>query len=884
MKWLRIVLTRLRGLLRPDAVRHDIDEEMRFHLDMETQANIAHGMTPEEAHLRALRSFGNIGRIKELAHDVRGGGVLETLLQDVRFGLRMLWKNPGFTLVAVLTLALGIGANTAIFSVVNAVLLRPLPYHKADELEMFYFTDAQGEEEWFLSPAAYQDLKSQNSVFTGIAAWGNSTWPANLTGDAEPERLQGFQVSANFFQVLGVSAAQGRTFLPEEEQPGHNRVVVISHELWQRRFGGDPELIGRSLLLNGAAYDVAGVMPADFRFILKTDVWTPLTLASAVAEDERNGANLHQVVRRKPGVPSEQARAEIEHILRPHFSNQNSDRRAHLKPLQTVLTVGERQMLLILFAAVGFVLLIACVNVANLLLTRASVRRRELVIRGALGAGRWRIVRQLLVENTMLAVFGGACALLLANWCISFLVGGLPESVAAKNSHVAMLKLDAWALGYACGLSLLTIIVFGLAPALQTSKLNLNKALKESGRSEAQGRGQKRFRSLLVVTEIALAMVLLVGAGLMIKSFWRLSNADRGFEAAGVLTAKIDPSSDEYREPHRVAAYYRQVLERVSAIPGVRHAGIINSWDYGWRVAVEGDPPIPEEQRPLASRHPVSADYFGAMGIPLRSGRFFTDRDVSGAPPVAIIDETLARRHFPNESPIGKHLRFPDALREIVGIVGATRAWRPYSFGRDEAFPRVYLPYQQFSCNQQENCWSLSLMVRAPSGDPISLIPAIRRELAAIDKDQPIHSFKLLEQSVSDLSADRRFSVLLLAAFATLATLLAAVGIYGVMAYTVTQRTHEIGIRIALGARGGDVLKMVVGQGMILALAGVGIGLVAALAVTRLMASLLYGVSATDPVTFIGIAVMLTVVALLACFIPARRATKVDPLIALRCE
>jgi putative ABC transport system permease protein len=802
----------------------------------------------------------------------------DEMFQDLRYGLRLLLKQPGFTLLAILTLALGIGANTAIFSVVNAVLLRPLPYHNADELVMFYFTDTQGEENWLFTSSAYQDLKSQNSVFTDVAAWGNSTWPATLTESGEPERLQGFQVSANFFQVLGVLAAQGRTFLPEEDRPGNNRVVIISHDLWQRRFGSDAAMIGSSILLNGASYQIIGVMPTDFRFVLKTDVWTPLAFPAA-AGNERNSADLHQLARLKPGVSTQQARAEVENLLRPHLDNPATDLRGTVKPLQTIL-MGEavRQMLFILFAAVGFILLIACANVANLLLARASARQRELAIRAALGAARLRLVRQLLVESAMLAILGSACALLLANWCIRFLVNGLPENVVAKNSNVAMLELDGWALGFTLALAFVTTAFFGLIPALQTSKVNLNEALKEGGPSCAQGRGQKRFRSLLVVTEIALAMVLLVGAGLMIKSFWRLNQVHPGFEGEGVLTAKIDLSSDRYREPHQVVVFYQQLLESVSAIPGVEHAGLTNGFlDRIWRVAVEEEPPIPVEQRPTASRHPVSKDYFRAMRIGLRAGRFFTDRDVQGALPVVIIDETLARRHFADQNPIGKHLRFEDTSREIVGVVAATRAWKRFTAG-DVAAPRVYLPFQQ------ENWGTMALIVRAQSGEPTSLIPAIRRELAAIDKDQPIHSFKPLEESFTELSEDERFSTLLLTAFAGLAVLLAAVGIYGVISYTVTQRTHEIGIRLALGAEPRDVLKLIVRQGLTLALGGVAIGLAGALALTRVMANMLFEVSATDPVIFVSISLLLMAVALFACWIPARRAAKVDPMVALRCE
>jgi len=478
----------------------------------------------------------------------------------------------------------------------------------------------------------------------------------------------------------------------------------------------------------------------------------------------------------------------------------------------------------------------------------------------------------------MLAVVGGACGLLLANWSIGFLVAGLPPDVVAKNSHVARLTLDGWALGFTFALSLFTTIIFGLIPAIQVSGVNLNEALKEGGRSDTQGRGQNRFRSLLVVTEIALAMVLLVGAGLMTKSLWRFSNVDRGFETAGVLTARIDPFGDSYREPHEIVAFYGQLLERVAAIPGVKHAGLTNGFlDRNWQVAVEEHPEIPEDERLSAARNPVSAGYFGAMSIPLRAGRFFTERDVENAPQVAIIDEVLARRHFPNEDPIGKHLRFESGLREIVGIVGATRAWKRFTAGDVDA-ARVYIPYQQ------ENWGTMALIVKAQAGDPTKLIPAIRSELAAIDKDQPIHSFTLLEESVNELSADQRFSTLLMAAFAVIAAVLAAVGIYGVMSYSVTRRTQEIGIRMALGAQTGNVMRLVVKQWMILTAVGVTIGLLASIGLTRLLESFLFGVSAMDRATYALTTVLLLGVALLACYIPARRATKVDPMVALRSE
>jgi putative ABC transport system permease protein len=797
----------------------------------------------------------------------------EEMFQDLRYGLRMLLKNPGFTLIAVVTLALGIGATTAIFSVVNAALLRSLPYQNADELVALYSTNTRGEGEWAISPVAYLNLKKQNSVFTEMAAVDNRGWAANLTGYGEPERLLGYKVSGNLFHWLGVTPALGRAFLPEEDRAGVNRVVVLSHEIWLRRFGGDADLIGRAITLNGDSYTVIGVMPADFRFYTKTDVWTPLAFTPA---DEQFDAGCLEVgARLKAGIPIEQARAEVDSLYLRQLNNPNSDSRVSLKPLQEIWTQNVQRMLWILFAAVGFVLLIACANVANLLLARASVRHRELAIRTALGAGRLRVVRQLLVESAMLAVLGGACGLLLAHWGVQFLVGGLPEYLALTNSRIAMLKLDAQALGFTFALSFLTTIIFGLLPALNSSKVNLNEALKEGGRGDTRGRGQNRLRSLLVVSEMALAMILLVAAGLMLKTFWRLNHVDPGFSPAGVLTAQIDPT---YREFDEVVEFYRQLLERVNAIPGIQRAGIVNSGDFTGSFTIDEHHPapeaIPDEQRPSAAHKQVSGDYFRSVEIPLRAGRFFNDRDVKGAPLVAIIDETLARRHFPNENPIGKHVRFMNVSREIVGVVGATKF---YSL-RGESPPRIYLPYQQ------DNWWSMTLVVRAQAGDPMNLIPALRRELAAINPNLPIHTFRLLEQSVAEWSASDRFSAYLLGAFAALAALLSAIGIYGVMSYAATQRTHEIGIRMALGAQSRDVLKLVLKQGMLLALAGVALGLIASFWLTRLMMNLLFEVSPTDPPTFVAITFLLTCVALVACYIPARRATKVDPLVALRHE
>jgi len=794
------------------------------------------------------------------------------MIQDLRYGLRMLVKNPGFTLIAILTLALGIGANTAIFSVVNAVLLQPLPYAKADELAAIYLrTDRDPADSGFpFSPAGYLNLKNHNTVFTDVAALSNKGWPANLIGAGEPERLQGFQVSANLFPLLGASAELGRTFVAEEDRPGAPHVVVLSHELWQRRFSGARDILGRQLALNSESYTVVGVMPAEFRYYAKTDLWTPLAFTVA-EENERQSNYLEVLVRRRPGISNDVATADADRLAREFLNNPKSDLHARLSVPQTLMTKEVRPMLLLLFAAVGFVLLIACVNMANLTLARGTVRRRELAVRAALGAGRLRLTRQLLLESAMLAVAGGAVGLLLAHWEIQFIAGGLPEYLVAANSRVALLKVDMTALAFTFGLALLTSLLFGLVPAWQLSRVDLNEELKEGGRTVGL---RNRFRSALVVAEVMLAMVTLVGAGLMIRSFWHLAHVNPGFEPSGVLTAKIDPAGANYKEPAQVSGFYQELLARVSAIPGVSSAGIINSLNSSTPISVDEHPPVPLEQHPQTQTNQVSGDYFRAMGIPLRAGRTFNDRDAKGAPSVIVVDESLARRQFPNENPLGKHLHFWDKAWEIVGVVGGAKYWSL----SEGAAPQIYLSYLQV------NWGSMSLVVRSQSGDPLRFTGPIRSELAAIDKNQPIHSFKTLEATVSELVAPQRFTTVLLAGFAALAALLAAVGIYGVMSYAVTQRTREIGVRMALGAQPKDVLKVLMTHGFMLVSVGVGLGLAASFALTRLMADLLFGVEPTDKATLGAMTLLLVAVALFACYIPARRATKVDPLVALRYE
>jgi predicted permease len=870
----KVLRDRFRALRDSDAVHREIDEELRFHLDMKTEENIRKGMSPHEARRLAEQRFGRVTRIKELGYSVRGGGLMETLWQDLRYAIRMLRHDAAFTIVAVLTLALGIGMNTAIFSIVNAVLLQPLPFANAGELVTFYNTSG-GESKFPLSPIAFLNLKRNNSVFTDIAALSNKGWAANLTGSGEAERLQGFQVSANLFSLLGVAPRHGRAFIEDEDRPGGNHVVVLSNELWQRRFGGDPQLFGQTITLNGDSYTVLGVMPEDFRFFTKTDLWTPLAFTPTDENDP--AAYLAVIGRRKSGVSFAQASAEVETISREFNKNSNSEVITRLGMPQSELTEEVRPMLLLLLVAVGFVLLIACVNIANLLLARGNVRRRELAVRTALGAGRWRVMRQLLTENLLLAFLGASIGLLLARWATQFVASGLPEYLADANSRVALLGLDTTTLVVTFTLALITSLLFGLVPAFQLSRIDLNEALSEGGRSVAP---RKHLRSVLVIAEVALAMVLLVGGGLMTRSFWRLAHVNLGYDPTGVLTAKIDPSDDRYEGLDRVSTFYKELLRRVRTIPNVREAGLINSLNASFSFSIDEHPPFPPEQQPAAQINQVSPDYFRVLGIPLRKGRFFNDSDGKGSQPVVIVDETFAQHYFPGEDPIGKHIKGEfsrgegESSREIVGVVGGARYW---TVSR-EPLPHMYFSYLQ------ENWGSMSLMVRAQSGDPMRLSAPIRSEVAAIDKFQPIHSFKSMESTVSELVAPQRFTTFVLSAFAVMAAGLAAIGIYGVVSYTIAQRTREIGVRMALGATARDVMKLILRQGMAPVAIGATIGLIASVALTKLISGLLFGVKTTDLATLIAVTLLLVVIALLANYIPARRAIRIDPLNALRYE
>ncbi|MEK6410812.1 MAG: ABC transporter permease [Acidobacteriota bacterium] len=804
---------------------------------------------------------------------------METLLQDLRYAVRMLRTKPSFTIIVVLALAIGIGANTAIFSVVNAILLRPLPYKNADRISMIWMDNPKlgVAQDWHSYPN-YVDYTEQNQVYEDMAAFNDRSF--NLTGTGDPVRVVGVWTTASLFSVLGVEPALGNIFTQAEEEPGKDLVVVLSNGLWKRRFGGDPGIVGQSISLNGVNRTVLGVMPASFTFPEKqTELWIPLAL-NPQRRQARNSISYKAVGRLKPGVTIEQARADMGGIAkRLDDQYSQSGYGINLVPLHDQETGTVRPALLILLGAVAFVLLIACANVANLLLARAALREKEVAIRVALGAGRWRIIRQVLTESALLALAGGAAGLLLAVWGLDVLVALSPSDIPRLDQT----GIDGRVLAFTLGVSLLTGLIFGLVPALQSSKSDPNESLKEGGRGSTGGVRGRRVRNSLVVSEIALSLVLLIGAGLLIKSFMRLQQFELGFNPDSLLTMRIQLPGSKYRDGKQVVGFYQQLLQRMEAVPGVQSAGAISSvfltdTPNSTNFSIEGRPvPTGAEaiEVPLDS---ISPSYFRAMGIPLLRGREFDDRDVDGATPVVIINQTFANRFFEGEDPIGKRFVYggPAPQNPWITIVGVVADMRRTGFDKAPR-PETFLPEAQNPDN------ALTIVARTAT-DPASFAGALRNEVWAIDKDQSVYDIKTMHQTLSEKMSQRRFNMLLLGVFAAVALTLAAVGIYGVMSYSVTQRSHEIGIRIALGAQRGDVLKLIVGQGITMALIGVSIGLGAAFVLTRLMSTLLFGVSATDPITFGAIALVLTGVALVASLVPAHRATKVDPMAALRYE
>jgi len=803
---------------------------------------------------------------------------MRTLWKDIRYGFRMLVRNPGFSIVVVLILAVGIGANSAVFSVVNGVLLRPLPYDEPDRIVRVYNNYLKlGYKHILISEPEFIDYRDQDEVFEDIAVFASTGF--NLTGADEPQRFRGARVSSSLFHVLGADAMLGRTFLPEEDQSGQNHVVLVSHGLWERGFGGDPNLVGQTLRLNDESYTVVGIMPPHFQFPRHADLWIPIAL-NLQNLDFRGRRYLSVAARLKPGVTTNQAQVNMDLIAHrlqeqyPDYYPEDSGWGISLVPLHEQ-TVGDiRPALLLLFGGVAFVLLICCANVANLLLVRVNSRGREIAIRNALGASWVRLIRQMLTESVLLAIVGGALGLVLAIQMIDLLVALTPANVPRLEE----INIGATVLCFALAVSLLTGVIFGSIPALKALKPNISGSLREGTRRTTEALPGRNVQNLLVISELALAMVLLIGAGLMIASFFRLQKTKPGFNPADVLTTNISLPESMYSEPHQVSLFYQQVLERLESLPEVQSVGAISHLPLmGGEACCFGIEGRPFDMDNTADFRAISPSYFQAMGIPLLRGRYFSEADVGNSAGVIIINETMAHRSWPNEDPVGKNIAIDKTgetgAREVVGVVGDVKHYGLATEPRRE----MYVPYLQRPRH------SMTLVVRARS-DPINLAKVVHYAVRKVDKDQPVFNTRTMEDILSNSISRPRFSMLFLAIFSAVGLCLAAIGTYGVISYSVSQRTHEIGIRIALGARTSDVLKMVMQQVLKLTLIGLGIGIAAAFALTRVISSMLYNISPTDPVTFVCVSLFLAGVTLLASYIPARRATKVDPMVALKYE
>lgn len=874
-----------RRFFRRELTERKLDSELRFHLEQQIADLIAAGMTPEQARRQAQIEFGGLDRTKEECRNVGSAHSVETLFQDVRYGSRQLRRSPGFTIIAILTLAFGIGANAVIFSAVNSVLLRPLPYPNSNRLVQVWSTNPHTNRwgDWVSYPD-FLDWRAENKVFEGLVAY--RTWLTNITGGDHPDALFTVLASSSLFSVLQSQPVLGRSFLPDEDKPGRNHVVVLSDTLWRSRFGSDPHLVGKAVVINGESYTVIGIMPPRFKFPLglpeglAPSAWLPLGLDSS--QSDRGSHNYRVVGRLSPGVTLSRAQSDMEAIARSLAQEYPADQSLGVKVagLEENVTSEVRPALLVLLGAVGLVLLIACANVGNLLLSRAVARQREVALRLAIGANRSRIVKQMLTESVLLALIGGGVGQLLAFQGLRVLIKLAPSVPRLQDSTV-----DGRVLIFCSLLSVATGILFGLVPAFQASRIHLNEALKQSGPSRRLGSGIP-IRRVVVVTEMALALMLLIGAGLLIRSFARLSNVELGFNPQNVLTAMTMLPESRYSAPNRQAAFFKEAIRRIEALPGVESVAAADSVplltnDTG-SVSVEGRPePKLGGVWIQAERPKITPGYFRAMGIPLLRGRTFTWADNETSLPVAIVSEAAARLYWPNEDAIGKRVSVDEddesegriVWRQVIGVVGDVRQ----DGLADKVRPSVYTPFSQLPTP------FAALIVKCRI-DPGSLADPLRRQLMVVDKDQPLFSIQPMPEVVADSVSNRAFQTVLLSLFAAVAMTLAAIGIYGVMSHSAAQQTREIGIRMALGAQKRDTLRLVVSQGMFLALLGVSIGVIAALALTRFMSSLLYGVKPTDPMTFIGVSLVLAAVSLVASYVPARRAAKVDPMVALRYE
>ncbi len=822
---------------------------------------------------------------------------MNTIFEDVRYGVRMLIKTPALTLVVILALALGIGANTAIFSVINAVVLRPLPYDHPEQL-LFLNERSPVLDEMSISYPNFTDWRNQNHVFEKVGVYNRNSY--NLTGDSEAERILTAQVSADLFSALRVNAALGRVFTNEEDKPGGPPVVVLSYALWQRRFGGQANILNQSLTLNGKSYTVIGVMPHDYAFPSRVEMWVPVGQLSGDPNWQQRGNHpgLYAVARLKPGTTQAQAQADMNNIaanLDLQYPDSNATDGVRIRPMMEVL-VGDtvRNTLWILLGAVAFVLLIACANIANLLLARATARRKEMAIRAALGAGRWRIARQLLTESLLLAIVGGGIGLAIARLAIDFILYVSPTAIPRSRE----ITLDWRVLTFTLGVSVLTGILFGLVPAIQAGEVDVHETLKEAGRGTS---ARHWLRSSLVIVEVATTMVLLIGAGLMIRSFYRLENVNPGFSYENLTSFTVSLPQKKYATEEQRSGFFNHLVQNIRTLPGVQSAAAASGLplgNNGWQTSflVDGQPKPPPSQTPLMEACTVTPDYFRAMNIPLLRGRYFTDQDdrsfiagrdlsklnegermIAGSN-VIIIDEEFARLYWPNQDAVGKHIRFgtdPKApLLEVIGVVGRVKM---ESLSDDSNRVQGYFSFSQIPVT------GMTVVIKG-NGDPNQLIASARSQVKAVDPDQPIYNIRTMDEIHGEAVAPQRLNLMLLSIFAGIAFVLAMVGIYGVMSYAVTQRTHEIGIRMAIGAQPRDVFRMILGQGMMLTIIGMVAGLLGAFGLTRLMATMLFGVKPTDPATFAGVALLLTAVALVACYIPGRRATKVDPVDSLRYE
>ncbi|MGA8224475.1 MAG: ABC transporter permease [Candidatus Acidiferrales bacterium] len=878
---------RLRALFRRTAVEGELDDELHFHFDQQVEKYVRAGLTREEAMRRVRLDFGGFDQVKEECRDARGSQFVETLAQDVRYGLRMLRKSPGFTAVALLTLTLGIGANTAIYSLVSAVLLHPLPFRDPGKL-MWVWCTRVDREKAFASIPNFYDYRDQNRVLDGLAAFG--FWNPNLTGVGSPERLQGIRISAGAFELLGASALKGRTLLPQDDDPAAAKVVVLSYGLWQK-LGGDATLIGKSLNLNDESYLVVGVLPRNFLFpITAAQLAIPLRPESDPRRFDRGDRFLRLLGRVKGDVTQGEAQAQLStiaiHMSREYPKTNAKDTGVKLVPLQQEITGNFRLALLVLLGAVGLVLLMVCSNLANLLISRATARRKEMAIRVALGGARARLIRQLLTESMLLACIGGALGVALATWSIPPLLALTPLDLPRSGE----IHPDAGVLAFALGVSVVAGLLFGVAPAIRATQTDINEELKGGGRGSSDGAQHNRLREMLVMAEVAASLVLLIAAGLFLKSFARIQAVDPGFDPAHLLTVRLSLPKGTYQKTGDLMVFYRRLRANLLRLPGVQGAGAISGLPLGgaWATTdftIEGHPPASPTDVPSAQYRFVTPGYFAAMRIPVLSGRDLDEADTAEVRKVACISQTLAKRFFPDGNAVGAFLVVDNGKPnpppiEIVGIVGDVKHLSL------DASPTadIYIPLEQMP---QE--WVLYLtnnmhwVVRYAS-DPMALAPSVGKEIENVDGNIAASNLWTMEQVLARSVAQQRFNMLLLAVFAMAALVLAALGVYGVMSYAVAQRSHEIGVRMALGALPRDVLWLLVGRGLSLSLWGVCGGLVAALVVMRLTRNLLYNVGPADFLTFLGVSMLLLIVAVLASYIPARRAMRVDPIVALRYE